>query len=102
MAASAAATQTALPSKKAGADIKVLLSAQSCTACHGMKQKLVGPGFAQVADKYQGKPDAVAYLANKIKAGGSGVWGAVPMPAQAQLSDQDARAIAEWLAAGAK
>ncbi len=102
MAASAAATQTALPSKKAGADIKVLLSAQSCTACHGMKQKLVGPGFAQVADKYQGKPDAVAYLANKIKAGGSGVWGAVPMPAQAQLSDEDARAIAEWLAAGAK
>jgi len=102
MVASAAATQVTMPSKKAGADIKVLLSAQSCTACHGMKQKLVGPGFSQVADKYQGRPDAVAYLSAKIKAGGSGVWGAVPMPAQTQLSDADAKAMAEWIAAGAK
>jgi len=67
-----------------------------------MKQKLVGPGFSQVADKYQGRPDAVAYLSAKIKAGGSGVWGAVPMPAQTQLSDADAKAMAEWIAAGAK
>ena len=62
--------------------------------------RIVGPGFQEVARKHASRTDAVAYLSAKIKAGGSGVWGAIPMPEQA-LSDADARAIAEWLAAGA-
>jgi S-disulfanyl-L-cysteine oxidoreductase SoxD len=79
-----------------------LLTSNSCTACHGMVSKMVGPGFAEVAAKYKDKADAVDYLSAKIKNGGVGVWGGIPMPAQAQLSDADAAAIAQWIAAGAK
>jgi cytochrome c len=57
---------------------------------------LSGPGFNDIAKKYPGKVD---YIAGKIKSGGSGVWGAIPMPAQ-NLSDADARLIAEWIANG--
>jgi cytochrome c len=85
----------------AGSDIKGMLAANACTACHGIKNKIVGPGFNEIAAKYKGKADAEAYLAGKIKTGGSGVWGAVPMPPQAQLSDGDAKAIAKWIASGA-
>lgn len=84
----------------AGADNKAaiaLTAKHSCTACHGMTNKIVGPSFAEIAKKHAGKAD---YLAGKIKAGGSGVWGPVPMPAQS-LGDADAKAIAAWLAAGA-
>jgi len=73
----------------------------SCVACHGLDSKLVGPSFRDVAKKHAGLADAVTYLAGKIKSGGSGVWGAVPMPPQA-LGEVDARAIAQWLADGAK
>jgi cytochrome c len=72
----------------------------ACTACHGNDKKIVGPGFREIASKYAGRPDGAGYLAGKIKAGGSGVWGPVPMPAQT-LPEADARAIADWLAAGA-
>jgi len=77
-----------------------LLKKNSCTACHGMEQKLVGPGFKQVATKYAGRSDAEAYLAAKIKGGGQGVWGPIPMPAQA-LSDTELKTLAAWLAVGA-
>lgn len=72
----------------------------SCNACHGLEQKLVGPGFKEVAAKYAGRADAAAYLAGKIKAGGSGVWGQIPMPPQA-LPEADAKALAQWLVDGA-
>ena len=75
-----------------------LTQKNGCTACHGMSTKLVGPGFAEIAKKNAGKVD---YLAGKIVSGGEGVWGNVPMPAQT-LSADDAKAIATWLAAGAK
>ena len=74
-----------------------LLNKNGCMACHSVNTKVVGPAFADVAKKHAGKAD---YLAGKIKSGGSGVWGAVPMPAQT-LSDADAKTIAAWLAAGA-
>lgn len=85
----------------ATADPKALLTKNACTACHGMTNKVVGPGFTEVAAKYQGKADAEAYLADKIKAGGEGVWGPVPMPPQA-LKEDEARLIAQWIARGAK
>ncbi len=85
----------------AAADAKALLGANSCTACHGMKNKIVGPGFNEIAARYKGKADAESHLAGKIKSGGSGVYSAVPMPPQPQLSDADAKAIARWIAAGA-
>ena len=75
-----------------------LLQKNSCTACHAANTKLVGPSWADVANKHTGKAD---YLAGKIKAGGSGVWGAIPMPPQAGLSESDAKRIASWLANGA-
>jgi S-disulfanyl-L-cysteine oxidoreductase SoxD len=78
-----------------------LLQKHTCVACHGMDSKLVGPAFREIANKYAARPDAATYLAGKVKAGGAGVWGAIPMPAQA-LSDADAHTIAQWLADGAK
>jgi len=84
----------------AGADnkaVQALLQKNSCTACHAMNSKLVGPSFQDIAKKHAGKAD---YLAGKIKSGGSGVWGPIPMPAQA-LSDAEAKTIAGWLASGA-
>jgi S-disulfanyl-L-cysteine oxidoreductase SoxD len=75
-----------------------LLGKHSCTACHGMEAKLVGPGFAEIRKKYADKPDGLAYLTKKIKEGGAGVWGAIPMPAQAQLSGEETNLIAAWLA----
>lgn len=75
-----------------------LLDKNTCTACHAMDQKLVGPAFADIAKKYGGKAD---YLAGRIRAGSSGVWGNVPMPAQS-LSDDEAQTIARWLAGTGK
>ncbi len=77
-----------------------LLNKNACTACHADAAKLVGPSFREIAKKYADRADAEAYLAGKIRSGGSGVWGAVPMPAQS-LSEADARLIAQWLKAGA-
>ena len=79
-----------------------LAQANTCTACHGMDHKIVGPAFHDVAEKYAGRADAVAYLTGKIRNGGQGVWGPIPMPAQAQVADAEVNAIARWLAAGAK
>jgi cytochrome c551/c552 len=83
-------------------DTKALLAANSCTACHGMSNKIVGPGFNEILAKHKGKADLEAYLVGKIQGGSSGVYGAVPMPPQPQLSAADARSIAKWIADGAK
>jgi len=74
-----------------------LLNKHNCMACHAIDGKLVGPGFREVAKKHAGRADAVDYLVGKIRAGGSGTWGAIPMPPQ-DLPEADARAIARWLA----
>ncbi len=84
-----------------GVDAKALLNSNSCTACHGVKSKIVGPGFNEIAAKHKGRADLEAYLMGKIRNGGEGVWGAVPMPPQAQVGEADAKAIAQWIAAGA-
>ena len=83
----------------AGAD---LAKAKNCLACHAVDKKVVGPAYKEVAKKYAGQKDAEANLIKSIKAGGSGKWGAVPMPAQAALSDADAKTLAAWILAGAK
>ena len=84
-----------------GAAALALAQKHSCTACHGVDNKIVGPGFREIAAKYAGRADAEAYLAGKIKSGGQGIWGAIPMPAQT-LPDSEAKLIAQWLATGAK
>ena len=78
-----------------------LAKKNACMACHAVDKKLVGPAYQDVAKKYGGQKDAAATLAKSIKAGGSGKWGAVPMPAQAALSDADAKTLAAWVLAGA-
>lgn len=79
-----------------------LAQKNACTACHAVDKKVVGPSYADVAKKYAGQKDAVAALAASIKAGGSGKWGPVPMPAQPTLSDADLTALATWILGGAK
>ncbi len=84
-----------------GAAALALAQKHTCTACHGAETKIVGPGFKEIATRYAGRGDAEAYLAAKIRSGGQGAWGAIPMPAQT-LPEADAQALAQWLAAGAK
>lgn len=78
-----------------------LLSGNACLGCHGLDAKLVGPGFREIAAKYKERPDAAEYLAGKIKNGGSGVWGAIPMPPQPQLDDAQIKTLTSWLLEGA-
>ena len=99
--ASAAATPAVAMSTVDTSDAATLIKSNACTRCHGMTNKIVGPAFQDVAGKYAGA-DAADYLAGKIRAGGQGVWGPIPMPAQSQLSDADIKTIAAWLAGGAK
>jgi S-disulfanyl-L-cysteine oxidoreductase SoxD len=77
-----------------------LLDQHACSACHGLDSRIVGPAFKDIAKKYAARDDAVGYLVQKIRSGGSGVWGAVPMPSQA-IGEPDARTIARWLAEAA-
>jgi cytochrome c len=74
-----------------------LATAKNCMACHAVATKLVGPSYKDVAAKYAGQKDAVDKLANKIVKGGSGVWGPVPMPANAQVSPDEAKKLAAWV-----
>jgi cytochrome c551/c552/cytochrome c553 len=103
-AAAAGGAVLAPASAAAAARSNVLALAQqnACLGCHGVKDKVVGPGFAQIAAKYKGDAKAGAALAAKIKAGGAGVWGPVPMPPQPQLKDADLQALAGWILNGAK
>ncbi len=96
----AQSTSAAPQPQGAGIDNRAALALAtkySCTACHGLNQKIVGPAFTEVARKHAGKVD---YLAGKIKTGGAGVWGLIPMPPQG-VSETEARLIASWIAAGA-
>jgi cytochrome c len=79
-----------------------LAKKNNCLACHAADKKIVGPAYQDVAKKYAGQADAEATVAKNIKAGGSGKWGPVPMPPQAQLSDADAKTLAAWVLGGAK
>lgn len=76
-----------------------LATAKNCMACHAMDKKLVGPSYKDVAAKYATDKSAVDKLAGKIMKGGSGVWGAVPMPANAQVTDAEAKTLAAWVMA---
>ena len=79
-----------------------LAKKNNCLACHAVDKKIVGPAYQDVAKKYAGQADAEANLTKSIKAGGSGKWGPIPMPPQAQLSDADAKSLATWVLGGAK
>jgi len=74
-----------------------LAQKKNCLACHAVDKKVIGPSYKDVAAKYAGQKDAADKLAQKITKGGSGVWGAVPMPANPQVSDAEAKQLAAWV-----
>ena len=76
---------------------QALATAKNCMACHAIDKKLVGPAYKEVAAKYAGQKDAAAKLAAKIIAGGGGVWGAIPMPANTQVNDAESKKLAAWV-----
>jgi cytochrome c len=92
-------TASAAPKVAGPAD---LFKKENCSACHAPAAKLVGPSIADVANKYKGVANAQALLEKKVKAGGAGVWGAIPMPAQPQLSDADNKILVQWMLNGGK
>ncbi len=75
-----------------------LAKKHACVACHNVKgAKTVGPTYAEVAKKYAGQKDAAAKLADKVKKGGTGVWGQIPMPPNAAVPDADIQALVKWV-----
>jgi len=74
-----------------------LAQQKNCMACHATDKKLVGPSYKDVAAKYAGQKDAVDKLTQKVMKGGSGVWGAVPMPANPQVTEAEAKQLATWV-----
>lgn len=76
-----------------------LIQKYGCVACHAIDHKIIGPAFQNVADKYQGNGGAVQHLTQKIRNGGSGVWGTIPMPPQSGPSDVDLATITHWVLA---
>ena len=79
-----------------------LANSKNCMACHAVERKLVGPSYKDIATKYAGQADAVDKLSGKVIKGGAGAWGPVPMPANAQVSDADAKKLVAWILAGSK
>jgi|SRR5450631_4137046 cytochrome c5 len=89
----AAAASGPLDTKAAEA----MMQKDGCAACHSVDKRIVGPAYQEVAAKYRGDKDALAKLTQKVKAGGSGVWGAVPMPPNAQVPEADIKALVSWI-----
>ena len=101
-AGATATTTSASAPAKAGTplDLKAgeaLMAKDGCSACHGVDKKIVGPAFMDVAAKYKGDSSALAKLTQKVKGGGSGVWGPIPMPPNAQVPDDDIKALVSWI-----
>ncbi len=93
----AAASAHAVDAAKA----QEIANKNACMGCHQVDKKLVGPAFKDVAAKYKGDKTALTKLTAKVKNGGSGVWGPVPMPANSAVSDADLKTVVEWVLAGA-
>ncbi|MBT2304286.1 c-type cytochrome [Variovorax paradoxus] len=74
-----------------------LATSKNCMSCHAVERKILGPSFKEVAAKYKDNKGAPDMLAGKIIKGGSGVWGQVPMPANNQVSEADAKKLAAWV-----
>jgi len=74
-----------------------LAQSKNCMSCHQIDSKLVGPAYKDVAAKYAGQPDAAGKLAQKVMKGGAGVWGPVPMPANPQVNEAEAKQLVQWI-----
>lgn len=81
--------------------VNTILTNNACLACHAVDKKVIGPAYEEVAAKHKGQADAAAILTKHIKEGSSGVYGPIPMPPNAGISDDDIAVVVEWLVAGA-
>jgi cytochrome c len=79
------------------ADELALAQKSGCTACHAVDKKIVGPAYKEVAAKYKGDKTAEARLIDKVKKGGTGVWGQVTMPPNSTVSDEDIKKLVKWV-----
>jgi cytochrome c len=96
----AAAAVTLVFASAAMADeLEDMMKKNGCNACHAEDKKILGPAYKDVAAKYKGDPGALAKLSEKVKKGGSGVWGPVPMPPNAQVSDADIKKMVQLILA---
>jgi cytochrome c len=89
------AAHAALDNAKAEA----MMKKDGCAACHGIDKKIVGPAYVDVAAKYKNDKNAVATLTKKVKEGGSGVWGQIPMPPNAAVPEADVKELVAWILA---
>jgi cytochrome c len=76
---------------------EAMMKKDGCAACHTIDKKLVGPPYVEVAAKYKGDKDALTKLSDKVKKGGVGVWGQIPMPPNAQVSEADIKELVTWI-----
>ena len=95
----------AVPAAAAGVAAPAMANADlakkhNCLACHAVDKKLIGPAFKGIANKYKASDEAM--LIAKVKAGGKGVWGPIPMPPNAAVKDEDIKTLVNWILAGAK
>jgi cytochrome c len=98
-AANPVAAPAAMDSAPALAN-KDLAAKSGCLACHSVDKKVIGPAFKDVANKYKASDEAM--LIAKVKAGGKGVWGPIPMPPNAAVKDEDIKTLVNWILSGAK
>ncbi len=97
---SGAAPATAQPAPAAGVSDQAasdLANKSGCLACHAVDKKVIGPAYKEIAAKYRGQPDAESKLIQKVKDGGGGVWGPVPMPPHPQIKDEDIKTLVDWI-----
>ena len=92
----------AAPTTTAGSKAAALAKQYTCAACHSTERRIVGPSYAEIAKKYAADPAALTKLMGKVRNGGSGVWGALPMPPNAALSEADLKLLVEWTLQGGK
>jgi cytochrome c len=81
---------------------EAMMKKDGCSACHALDKKIVGPSYQEVAAKYKGDAGAAAKLVKKVKEGGSGVWGPVPMPPNVTVPDADIKSLVDWILAQKK
>ncbi|KHK51944.1 cytochrome C transmembrane protein [Ralstonia sp. A12] len=97
LALSAAPAQATVDAARAQA----ITSQNACMSCHAVDRKLIGPAFKDVAAKYKGDAGAQAKLVMKVRNGGAGNWGVIPMPANPKISQEDLKIVIDWVLAGA-
>lgn len=91
------AAGTSCASQPSSTEMLALAKSKACLGCHQVDARRVGPSFTLIADRHAGQQGAEEYLASAIRQGGRGRWGAVPMPAQPQVSEADAKRLAQWI-----